>query len=76
MGTGLIVDKYQVVAAFRGGVVEWHFAVQTEDGRSHEVAVRDGEEIPVLLDIVRKDATVRYDPQTCSLSTGWNKLGS
>jgi hypothetical protein len=72
----LHVDKYLVTATFRSGIVEWRFRVQTEDGREHEVLVRDGEEIPILLDIVRRDATVFYDEQTHSLGTGWNSPGS
>ena len=76
MKPGLHVDKYQVSASFRGGVVEWRFVVQTEDGETHELRVRDGEEIPVLLDMVRRDATVHYDPESGSLATGWNNPGS
>jgi hypothetical protein len=76
MGPGLNVDKYQITATFRGGVVEWHFAIETEDGQQHELPVRDGEEIPILLEIVKRDATLHYDPRSCSLSTGWNNPGS
>jgi hypothetical protein len=76
MEPGLRVNKYQVTATFRAGIAEWRFAVETEDGQRHEWPVRDGEEIPVLLEIMRRDATVYYDPRTCTLTTGWNDPGS
>lgn len=76
MEPGLLVNKYQVVAQIRAGVVEWRFAVETEDGEQHTLPIHDGEEIPVLLDIVRRDTTVHYDPRSGALSTGWNDPGS
>ncbi|MFH1748975.1 MAG: hypothetical protein ABIG44_18240 [Planctomycetota bacterium] len=75
MVPGLHVNKYQVAARVADGLVEWRFAVETEDGQQHELSIRDGEEIPVLLDIVRRDTTVHYDPVNGALSTGWNNPG-
>jgi len=76
MDAGQHVNKYQVTATFRGDVVKWRFVVETEDGEQHELPVRDGEEIPILLDLVRRDETVSFDPRTRLLSTGWNNPGS
>jgi len=75
MDGGSPVQKYQVTAAFKNGVVEWSFAVQTDDGERYSMPVRDGEEIPVLLDLLRRDKTVYFDVKTQSLRTGWNTPG-
>jgi len=72
----LALSKYEVSAAFREGVVEWSLHLQTEDGRKHAVRVRDGEELPILIDILRRDATVYFSPSTSTLRTGLSALGS
>ena len=69
------VDKYQVTATFREGVVEWAFLLETDGGEHYTLPVRDGEEIPVLLDICRRDPTIYFDQHTQTLSTGWNDPG-
>ena len=69
------VNKYQVTAKFREGVVEWAFLLETDAGEHYTLPVRDGEEIPVLLDICRRDPTMYFDPRTQTLSTGWNDPG-
>lgn len=75
MAERLRVNKYQVAAVFKGGVLEWRWLLQTADGQSHELPVRDGEEVPVLLDIARREAPLYYDPQGKCLSTEWNQPG-
>jgi hypothetical protein len=69
------VNKYQVAAKFREGIVEWSVLLETDDGEHYTLLVRDGEEIPVLLDICRRDPTIYFNPQTQTLSTGWNDPG-
>jgi hypothetical protein len=76
MDRDLHIDKYQVFARFRDGVIEWSLALQTENGEHYTLQVRDGEEIPILLDICRRDRQAYFDPATRTLRTGWNPLGS
>jgi hypothetical protein len=73
---GEFVNKYSVAATFDGSAVSWSFRVQLANGERAEVKVVDGAEIPVLLDIVRSDRSVYFDPKTRTLSTGWNDPGS
>jgi len=75
MQPGQHVDKYQIVATLRGGTVEWHLLLQTEDGEQHNLTVRDGEEIPILLKLLLKDSSMYFNPQSGALSTGWNDPG-
>jgi len=49
--------------------------LETDAGEHYTLPVRDGEEIPVLLDICRRDPTIHFDPQAQTLSTGWNDPG-
>ncbi len=73
---GEFVNKYSVAATFEGSSVNWSFRVQLSNGEQVEVNVVDGAEIPVLLDIVRSDRSIYFDPKTRTLSTGWNDPGS
>lgn len=75
MDAGLPVVRYQIAARFRDSVVEWSFSVETRDGVVHRFPIRDGEEVPVLSDLCRKDKSVYFDPQTATLWTGWNYPG-
>jgi len=75
MTKGQAVRKYQVAATFSNDVVEWSFAIQTEDAQEHVLKVRDGEEIPTLVDLCRRDLSIYYDPQTRTLRSGWNAPG-
>ena len=61
MDGGKLVSKYQFAAALGDGVVDWSFAVQTDDGRTHTLPIRDGEEVPILQDMCRGDLSVFYD---------------
>lgn len=76
MNGGQSVKRYQFVAVLRDGVVEWSLALETDDGQRHTLRVRDGEEVPVLLDLLRRDATVYFDPESKTLRTGWNLPGA
>ncbi len=69
------VKRYQFAASFSDGVVAWTFFVQTEDGETHAIPIRDGEEIPLLVQICRSDATIYFDPKTRTLRTGWSSPG-
>ncbi len=69
------VKRYQFAASFSDGVVSWTFFVQTEDGETHAIPIRDGEEVPLLNEICRRDATIYYDPKSGTLRTGWNAPG-
>lgn len=75
MSSGQPVARYQVFATIIEGVVEWTFAIQTEDGERHNLQLRDGEEVPLLLDICRHDQTIYYDKESKVLRTGWNVPG-
>lgn len=76
MGDARRVQKYQVGARFQSGVLSWTFMVQTEDGAVCELDVRDGEEIPILFQMCRADLTVYFDPESKTLTTGWNTPGT
>lgn len=73
--SGEAVSRYQFEAQIRDGVVVWRFGVMTESGGQHAVELRHGEEVPILLDLLRHDATVYFDPQSRTLRTGWNVPG-
>jgi hypothetical protein len=73
---GKSVSKYEVAASFQDGVLTWTFGVMTEDGVKHSWDVRDGEEIPILMELCRRDWTIYYNPETKRLSSGWNTPGS
>jgi len=75
MEGGRPVRRYQISARFRNGLVEWSFAVETEDGERYVIGIRDGEEIPVLRELCRCDPTIYFDPQTSTLRSGWNLPG-
>lgn len=75
MISGKPISKYQVAAKLRDGVVEWTFAVQTDDGQFHVLPVRDGEEMPILIQMCRDDNTVYFDAATGTLRSGWNSPG-
>lgn len=69
------VKRYQVSARFHDGAVQWAFEVEVA-GKKLALDVRDGDEIPILLDICRRDWTIFFDEQTRTLTTGWNLPGS
>lgn len=71
----VLIHKYQVVARFRDNRVDWSLLIETTDNQKHIVPVCDGAELPVLLDLVRRDRTVFFDPKSRTLSTGWNDPG-
>lgn len=72
---GEAVNKYAVNACFKQGTVTWTFSVETVGGDKHQMDVLDGSEIPLLLDMMRKDKLVYFDAATRTLSTGWNDPG-
>lgn len=76
MADALQIRRYQIVAQFRDGGVNWMFEVETADGQRASLDVRDGEEIPLLLDICRRDWTIFFQRDTQTLTTGWNIPGS
>ena len=76
MDAGLHVDKYQVMAKLGSHGVSWRFAVRTEDGEQHDVPLQNQADVPVLLELVRGDESIFYDPQSRTLTTGWNNPGS
>lgn len=75
MDTGLPVARYQLLAVFVDGVIEWRLCMETDDGTRHVLPVRDGEEVPILLDLFRHDKAVYFDPNQRALRTGWNFPG-
>lgn len=75
MDNPILVRKYQVLARFRENRVDWNLMIETSDGEKHVVPVCDGAELPIVLDIVRRDRTVYFDPKSRTLTTGWNDPG-
>jgi hypothetical protein len=76
MDLGLPIKRYQVTAGFRDGVVEWSLHLETDDGERHQLIVRDGEEVPLLLEICRHDRSIYFDSERRVLRTGWNFPGA
>lgn len=72
---GKPVKKYEVTASFREGVVTWTFAVMTDDGQKYFWEIRDGEEVPLLMELCRRDWSIYFNPETNQLSSGWNMPG-
>ncbi len=72
---GEIVNKYAVSAAFKDSAVSWSVKLQIANGESFEMDIVAGAEIPILLDLMRSDRTLYFDPKTRVLSTGWNDPG-
>lgn len=70
------VDKYEITAKFTEGSVAWTFCMLLEDGSKHSVDIKDGEEVPILMDICRRDWTVYFDAATKTFSTGLNRPGT
>lgn len=75
MAEGRTISRYQVLASFRDGIVTWRMAFETDDNKQHLLDVRDGEEIPVLVDLCRKDHTIFFDAESAEFRTGWNAVG-
>jgi hypothetical protein len=75
METGLPVTRYQFLASFADGVVEWTLCLETDDGKRHSIRLRDGEEVPILLELCRRDKSLYYDDKFGALRTGWNFPG-
>lgn len=75
MTSGVLVERYQFLAQVRDGVVEWTVAVETQGGVQHVLPLKDGEEVPILADFLRRDRTMYFDPETRTLRTGWNPAG-
>jgi hypothetical protein len=75
MDIGKPITRYQVYATIIEGVVEWTFAIETEGGERHNLQLRDGEEVPLLLDLCRNDRTMYFDKSSNVLRTGWNLPG-
>lgn len=76
MNTGQLVNKYLLSARFGEYGIAWSFGVETEDEKQHELSLPDGSAARALLDLVRSDETLFFDPKTKTLSTGWNNPGS
>lgn len=70
------VEKYQFVAAIRETTVDWSLGIEVEGGERYLLPITDGAEVPILLDLFRRDPTVFYDPKNRRVSTGWNKPGA
>jgi hypothetical protein len=75
MDTGIPVSRYQFQAAYREGILEWSLGLETNDSARHELRIRDGEEIPILMSILQTDKSVYYHAESKTLRTGWNFPG-
>ena len=63
---GEFVNKYSVSATFESSGVSWRFLVELSNGERCHMDVVDGAEIPILLDIMRADRSIYFDPRTGS----------
>jgi hypothetical protein len=75
MDRGRRISKYQFAASFHDGLVAWSLTLELENGEQVLLSIEDGEEVPILLDVCRKEAHAFYDPATRTLNTGWNEPG-
>lgn len=75
MTAGLLVERYQFLAQVRDTTIEWSLALETHGGAQHVMRLKDGEEVPILADFLRRDRTMYFDMETKTLRTGWNPTG-
>lgn len=75
MSDAVPLNKYAISASFHNGAVSWKLALELASGEHVELPVLDGAEVPILLDILRADNTLYFDPRSRSLTTGWNDPG-
>lgn len=75
MAGGQPIVRYQLLATITEGIVSWRLVLETKDNRQHEMPIRDGEEVPVLLELIRGDKSVFFDASSGTLGTGWNFPG-
>ncbi len=76
MSSAVRVIKYRVVAHLHAGIVEWTFGVELENGQRHDLLVKDGSDIPILLDLARREKALAYDADQGWLMTAPKDLGS
>lgn len=70
------VEKYQFLAYLRETSVDWSLSLELEGGERVALPIADGAEVPLLLDLLRRDPTVFFDARNRRLSTGWNRPGA
>jgi hypothetical protein len=70
-----LINKYQLSASIGERAFQWRFSVELDNGERHELKIADAAEIPLLLDLLRKDPAVYFDANTHTLCTGWNDPG-
>lgn len=75
MTSGVLVERYQFLSQIRDGVVEWTMSVEVQGGTQYVLPLKDGEEVPILADFLRRDRTMYYDAESKTLRTGWNPTG-
>jgi len=75
MENGLPVSRYQFMAVFRDGVIDWSLAFETKGGERHTLSIRDGDDVPLLYQMLQGDKSVYYHGPSNSLRTGWNFPG-
>lgn len=76
MEAGLPIARYQFLAAFRDGDVDWTLMLEDDHGDRHALSVRYAEDLPTLKAILVNDKTVYFDPTSRTLRTGWNFPGA
>lgn len=72
---GNYVHKYRFSATVQPDYVSWKLSLQLDTGEHVEVPIRAGEEIPLLLELCRRDRSLFWNAQTRTLTTGWNDPG-
>lgn len=70
-----LVRRYQVTTVIGERALQWTFAVELDNGARHEMNIVDAAEIPLLLDLLRRDAAIYFDARSRTLSTGWTEPG-
>lgn len=75
MDGGKAIQKYQFAATVKDGLIEWSLGLSLEGGERVVLPIREGEEIPILMQLCRGDLSIYYDPSTRTIRSGWNSPG-
>ena len=75
MELGRRVSEYQLAASFRDGLVAWSLTLELDNGEQSVLPIENGQEVPVLLEICRRHASLSYDPASKTLDTGLEEPG-
>lgn len=75
MELGEHISKYLLAFQVGSHGVKWTLLLETSGGRKHELTI-PASEVAAVLDLVRGDLSLYFNPETRTLCTGWNEPGA